>query len=55
MPRLTKNITKSVVDALKAGDIVWDTKLTGFGVRCQSNASNKVFVFKTRVGSRYRR
>lgn len=54
MARIKKNITKSVVDALKPGDLVWDMKLTGFGVRCQSIANNKVFVFKTRVGSRQR-
>ena len=52
--RTTKIITKSVVDALKAGETVWDRKLTGFGVRCQSDLWKKTFVFKTRIGSRQR-
>ncbi len=43
-----------VVDALKTGETVWDRKLTGFGVRCQSDPRNKVFVFKIRIGSRQR-
>lgn len=54
MPRIAKNITKTVIDGLKAGETVWDTKITGFGVRCQSDANNKVFIFKTRIGSRQR-
>ena len=49
--RTTKIITKSVVDALKAGETVWDRKLTGFGVRCQSDPRKKTFVFKTRIGT----
>ena len=47
-----KRITKSVVDALKPGQTVWDTKQTGFGVRCQRR--DKIFFFKTRVGNRQR-
>lgn len=38
------NITKTVVDRLKPGDVVWDTQTLGFGVRCQSKA--KVYVLK---------
>lgn len=54
MAKTAKNITKTVVDGLKAGETVWETKLTGFGVRCQSDAKKKVFVFKTRIGARQR-
>ena len=38
------NITKSIIDKLEPGEIVWDTRLSGFGVRCQKKA--KVFVVK---------
>lgn len=38
------NITKTIVDKLKAGDTVWDTMLSGFGVRCQKKA--KVYILK---------
>jgi Arm DNA-binding domain/Phage integrase central domain len=47
-----KRITKSVVDALQPGETVWDTKLIGFGARCQRR--DKMFVFKTRIASRQR-
>ena len=52
MPSSTKIITKTVVDALKPGETVWDAKFSGFGVRCQRR--DKVFVFKTRIGNRQR-
>ena len=41
------SITKTVVDQLKMGDTVWDTKLSGFGVRCQKKA--KVYFLKKRI------
>ena len=47
-----KRITKSVVDKLRPGEIVWDSKLTGFGVRYQRR--DKVFIYKCRIGSRQR-
>ena len=47
-----KRITKNVVDALKPGETVWDSKHSGFGVRCQKRA--KTFVFKTRIGGQQR-
>lgn len=47
-----KKITKRVVDGLKPGKLVWDTDLSGFGVRCQRK--DKVYVLKTRVGGRQR-
>ena len=45
-------ITKSVIDRMKPGEIIWDTKLTGFGVRYQRR--DKVFVYKCRIGNRQR-
>ena len=45
-------ITKRTVDALKPGDIVWDTEVRGFGARCQKSA--KTYVLKYRYGSRQR-
>ena len=47
-----KRITKSVIDGMKPGEIIWDTKLTGFGVRFQRR--DKMFIFKCRVGNRQR-
>ncbi|MBT6032231.1 MAG: hypothetical protein HOH19_06625, partial [Kordiimonadaceae bacterium] len=37
-------INKTIIDGLKAGDTVWDTELSGFGVRCQKKS--KVYVYK---------
>lgn len=45
-------ITKRTVDALKPGQITWDTDVKGFGARCQRSA--KVYVLKTRVNGRQR-
>lgn len=47
-----KKITKRVVDALKPGELVWDTELSGFGVRCQRK--DRVYILKTRIGGRQR-
>ena len=47
-----RRITKRVVDTLKAGEIVWDADVKGFGVRCQRRA--KVYNLKTRVNGRQR-
>ncbi|MDP7098064.1 MAG: site-specific integrase [Rhodospirillales bacterium] len=47
-----KRITKRVVDALKPGEIAWDTEVKGFGVRCQRR--DRVYVLKTRVHGRQR-
>ncbi|MDP6390861.1 MAG: site-specific integrase, partial [Alphaproteobacteria bacterium] len=47
-----KRVTKRVVDSLKPGGLVWDTDVTGFGVRCQRAA--KVYVVKYRFGGRQR-
>jgi len=47
-----KRITKRIVDALQPGQIVWDSAVKGFGVRCQQSA--KVYILKTRVSGRQR-
>ncbi|HUQ37385.1 MAG TPA: site-specific integrase [Aestuariivirga sp.] len=52
MTSTRKRITKSVIDKLKPGEIVWDSKLTGFGVRYQRR--DKVFIYKCRIGNRQR-
>ncbi len=52
MTSVRKHITKSVVDAMTPGEIIWDTKLIGFGVRYQRR--DKVFVYKCRIGNRQR-
>src|SRR3954469_12654657 len=49
-------ITKKLVDAIDAskGDlVVWDTELTGFGLRCRAKGS-KHYVLKARVAGRQR-
>lgn len=52
MPSLRKRVTTEVVKAMKPGDVIWDTKLSGFGVRCQRR--DRVFVYKTRINNRQR-
>lgn len=43
-------ITKSIVDAMKAGDVIWDDEVKGFGARCQ--VKGKSFVLKCFVNGR---
>ncbi len=45
-------ITASIVNGLKAGEIVWDIEIKGFGVRCQTR--DKVYIFKKRIKGRQR-
>ena len=45
-------ITKRTLDALKPGDIVWDSEVKGFGARRQRKA--KTYVLKFRAGNRQR-
>lgn len=45
-------ITKTVVESLKAGQVVWDRELKGFGARCQ--AKGRFYVVKYRHGGRQR-
>ena len=52
MASVRKHITKSVVDGMKPDEIIWDTKLVGFGVRYKRR--DKVFVYKCRIGNRQR-
>ncbi len=48
----TRRITKRLVDALRPGEIAWDSDVRGFGVRRQRKA--KIYVLKTRIGGRAR-
>jgi hypothetical protein len=48
----TVRITKRVVDGLKPDMSVWDSELSGFGVRCQRR--DRVYFLKTRVNGRQR-
>ncbi len=45
-------ITKRIVDTLKPGQVIWDSEVKGFGVRCQRKA--KVYILKARAGGRQR-
>lgn len=47
-----KKITLSVAKALKPGELVWDTEITGFGIRCQRR--DKVYIFSKRIKGRQR-
>lgn len=47
-----REITLDVVGNLEAGNIFWDTKVVGFGVRCQKRA--KSYVLKYRINGRQR-
>jgi integrase len=52
MASVKRRITTSVVEGMKPNEIIWDTKLTGFGIRYQRR--HKVFVYKCRIGNRQR-
>lgn len=52
MASIRRRITKSVIDGMKPGEIIWDTKLIGFAVRFQRR--DKVFIYKCRIGNRQR-
>jgi hypothetical protein len=52
MTSVRKHITKSVVETMKPDEIIWDTRLMGFGVRYQRR--DKVFVYKCRIDNRQR-
>src|SRR5918994_497485 len=47
-----KKITKNVVDALTASQLVWDAEVKGFGVRCQRR--DPVYLVKYRALGRQR-
>lgn len=44
-PRSLEKITKSLVDRLEPGQIIWDREVHGFGVRCQKKS--KSYILKT--------
>lgn len=48
---MTQRLTKSVIERMKLGDILWD-ELKGFGVRCQGRS--QVYFVKTRINGRQR-
>ena len=53
MPSAPKReITQDTVNGLEPGNLVWDTKVTGFGIRCQKKARS--YVLKYRIGGRQR-
>ena len=52
MPSGPRRITKRIVDGLRPGQMVWDSEVKGFAVRCQRAA--KVYVLKARVHRRQR-
>jgi integrase len=52
MASFQKRLTKTVIDDLNPGETVWDTRLSGFGARCQRR--DKMFVYKCRIGNRQR-
>src|SRR5262249_22198216 len=45
-------ITKSVVDRLQPGSMVWDTQLIGYGVRKQRRSA--FYLIRYRIGGRQR-
>jgi integrase len=45
-------ITKRTVDALKPGELIWDTEVAGFAIRCQKR--DKVYGLKKRINGRQR-
>lgn len=47
-----RRLTKRTVDALRPGEIAWDSEVKGFGVRCQRR--DRVYVLKTLVRGRQR-
>lgn len=52
MPNSKARITKRIVDNLSPSNLVWDTEIAGFAVRCQRES--KTYALKTRVAGRQR-
>jgi integrase len=50
--RSSTRITKTVVDSLGPGQIVWDAEIKGFGVRCQTKA--KSYILKAKIQGHWR-
>jgi integrase len=53
MNRQIRSITLEVVKHLNLGEIVWDAKVVGFGVRRQKSEA-RTYVVKTRIGGQQR-
>ena len=41
-----RKITKRVVDALKPGELIWDTECKGFGIRRRRDARSYVLKYR---------
>ena len=52
MTERPRKLSKSVVDALSAGQLVWDAEVKGFGLRCQRR--DRVYLVKYRAHGRQR-
>src|SRR5829696_1463768 len=52
MTERPRKLSKSVVDALSAGQLAWDAEVRGFGLRCQRR--DRVYVVKYRALGRQR-
>lgn len=52
MTERPRKLSKSVVDALSAGQLVWDAEVKGFGLRCQRR--DRVYLVKSRAQGRQR-
>ena len=53
MPGRARAITVERVKALKPGEILWDSKAVGFGVRRQRSEA-RTYIVKAKVGRRQR-
>jgi hypothetical protein len=49
---MEQKITQRVVEAMRPGDLVWDSELKGFG--CRRRAEACYYVLKYRLGHRQR-
>jgi hypothetical protein len=45
-------ITTRVVDAIKSGEVIWDSVVRGFGIRCQR--ARKIYILKATINGRAR-
>jgi integrase len=47
-----KRLNSAAVEAMQSGEVLWDTEVRGFGVRCR--ARDCTYLVKTRIGGRQR-
>src|SRR5918993_633555 len=52
MTERPRKLSKSVVDVLSAGQLVWDAEVKGFGLRCQRR--DRIYLVKYRAPGRQR-